>query len=99
MPPPSRWRGWRLNRDRPATEPDLLRHFRAALRIGRCDHGVVRSQIPTGAIFVDAEPVLHLQMPAQHLGAKPAVQAHHIILLHRAVDWHRRLWRRGWRGA
>jgi hypothetical protein len=61
---------------------------------------MIGSQIPADTIFVDAEPVLHPQMPAQHSGAKPALQAHHIFRAHRLPDRHRRLaQRRRWRGG
>jgi hypothetical protein len=59
---------------------------------------MIRSQIPAGTIFVDADPVLHPQMPAQRSGAKTALKAHHIFRAHRLPDRHRRLVRRrhGW---
>ena len=61
---------------------------------------MIGSQIPAGAIFVDAEPMLHPQMLAQHSGAKPALEAHHVLRAHRLPDRHRRLARRrGWRGG
>ena len=37
----------------------------------------------------DLEPVRDPQMPAEHLRARPALKANHIILLHRAADRHR----------
>jgi hypothetical protein len=89
--PPSRWRGWWFNLDTLSTETELLCHFRSVLRIGRCGHRMIGSQIPAVTIFVDAEPVLHPQMPAQHSGAKPALEAHHILGAHRLPDRHRRM--------
>jgi hypothetical protein len=59
---------------------------------------MIGSQIPASTIFVDAEPVLDLQMPAQYSGMKPALKAHHIFGAHRLPDRHRwmaRL-RHGW---
>jgi hypothetical protein len=58
---------------------------------------MIRSQIPAGAMDVDAEPVLHAQMPAQDLGAKPAFETHDVIGLHRSPDRHCRLARLRWR--
>ena len=52
---------------------------------------MIGSQIPAGTIFVDGEPVLYPQMPAQHSGAKPALEAHHILGAHRLPDRHRRM--------
>jgi len=66
----------------PAAEPDLLRQSRAASRIGRRRHRVIRRQIPAGAIRRNLEPVLHPQMTAQRLAAKPAFETHDIIALH-----------------
>jgi hypothetical protein len=89
--PPWRGRGCRLNRDRPTAKTELPRHFRAALRIGRCSQRMIGSQIPASTIFVDAEPVPDPQMPAQHSGAKPALKAHNIFGARRLPDRHRRM--------
>ena len=51
----------------------------------------MRRQIPTHPIVPDPEPVLHLQMPPQDFGAKPALEAYHILWAHRLSDRHRRL--------
>jgi hypothetical protein len=97
--PPS-WCDWRLDRATPTTEPHFFRHSRTTLRIGGCGERMIGPQIPAGTIGVDAEPVLHLQMPAQGLGAKPAFETHDVIGLHRSPDRHRRLARlRWWRGG
>ena len=51
---------------------------------------MVRWQFPAGAVIGDFEIMGDPQMPAEHLGAIPALEANDVILLYRASNRNRR---------
>jgi hypothetical protein len=51
---------------------------------------VVRWQFPAGAVIGDFEIMGDPQIPAEHLGAIPALEANDVILLYRASNRNRR---------
>ena len=51
---------------------------------------MVRWQSPAGAVIGDFEIMGDPQMPAEHLGAIPALEANDVILLYRASNRNRR---------
>src|SRR5438552_1625734 len=58
----------------------------APRRIVRRGQWIIHRQLPAGAVIGDYEAVGDLQMPAEHLRAKPAFEANDVILLDRASD-------------
>jgi hypothetical protein len=51
---------------------------------------VIRRQFPAGAVIGIFEIMGDPQMSAERLRAVPALEANHIVLLHRSPDRHRR---------
>jgi hypothetical protein len=70
-------------------ETNFLGYRRAACRIARRDQWIIPRQVPARAVSGNIKAVSDAQMAAENLCAKPALEANHVILLHRASDRHR----------
>jgi hypothetical protein len=92
-----RWFGWRRARLGGAAQSHGLGYRRAPRRVAGRDQWMLQRQTPAGAVLVGRESVLHPQMTSQSLAAKPALEAHHILIRDRLSDGHRRLGRLGLR--
>ena len=64
------------------TEPERLRHRRAALRVSRGSERMIAPQSPSLQVFVPVEQVSRSDVPLQHFPSIATIQANDIIVVH-----------------
>ena len=64
------------------TEPERLRHRRAALRVSRGREGMIAPQSPSLQVFVPIERVLRPDVALEHFSSIATIQANDIIVVH-----------------